>query len=203
MNAEQVMVVKTAHIRPFAPDTSGRAGTLITRKTDAIIESIRHHAEFIPRHAAEHDPSFKQIIPYVAIRYGHDYLLLQRTTNQTEKRLHNKYSLGIGGHINPSEAGADDPLMDGLRRELSEEVWVPEPYELTFQGIIHDESSDVSSVHLGLFHVIDLQLREFEIREQDNMTGRWVRHDALDEFYDDMESWSQVVYTNYIKGSGG
>jgi predicted NUDIX family phosphoesterase len=199
MNNEQVMVVTTARLRHFAPEAQGQPGTLITRNTNDIIGVIRQYAQFIPRSIAEHDPSFKQIIPYVAIRHGQDYLLLQRTANQTEKRLHNMYSLGIGGHINPSEAGAADPLMDGLRRELAEEVWVPEPYDLSFQGIIHDESTDVGSVHLGLFHVIDLKLMEFEIREKDNMTGQWVNHDNLEKYFTDMESWSQVVYTHYVK----
>jgi predicted NUDIX family phosphoesterase len=164
MQPEQVMVVKSIALDTFIPMGHGKGGHLITENTSTIIDTIRHEFEFIPRSEAEPDESFKQVIPYVAIRHGSDYLLLQRTRNQSEKRLHNKYSLGIGGHINPSEADSDDPFMEGLLRELNEEVSVPEPYKVAFQGIIYDEATEVSRVHLGLFHVINLEKREFNIR---------------------------------------
>ena len=85
------------------------------------------------------------------IRHGESYFLLQRTPKQTEARLHHKLSLGIGGHINP-----DTPdLLDGLQKELEEEVDVAGDYDLTFVGILNDDTTDVGRVHLGAVYVLD------------------------------------------------
>ena len=40
-----------------------------------------------------------------------------RRTQGAEARLHNRYTLGVGGHINPEDVG-HNPVLDGLRREL-------------------------------------------------------------------------------------
>ncbi|WP_129409973.1 hypothetical protein [Marinitoga lauensis] len=63
-----------------------------------ILEKIFNNAYFIDRELAETDESKKQIIPYVVIKNeNNEILVVQRTKNQTEKRLHNLYSVGIGG----------------------------------------------------------------------------------------------------------
>ena len=46
------------------------------------------------------DNTVRQIIPYVILRRGRHYFLLRRLKKQTETRLHEKLSLGVGGHIN-------------------------------------------------------------------------------------------------------
>ena len=70
---------------------------------------------FLPRSRAEYDASVKQIIPYVVIRRGEEYFLLRRLKKQTEARLHDKLSLGVGGATStPSEETAEDPLWAGL-----------------------------------------------------------------------------------------
>src|ERR1051325_7734179 len=83
--------------------------------------------------------SWRQIIPYVVIRHGDETFALTRTTKQTEAQLHHKVSLGIGGHINP---GHD--LVDGLQKELDEEVRIDGDYELQFVAVLNDESTEVS-----------------------------------------------------------
>ena len=40
---------------------------------------------------------------------------------QTEKRLHNKFSLGVGGHMNPDDS-KEMNVTEELIRELNEEV---------------------------------------------------------------------------------
>ena len=74
----------------------------------AIIDLADRTRLFRPRSEVEQDESVKQIIPYVCIRCGDSYVLLQRTNKQSEARLHNKFSLGIGGHINDQEQSAAD-----------------------------------------------------------------------------------------------
>lgn len=184
---EDVMVVPRVDL----PMLDHHAADLI-RDTGAILDLIAERHLFIPRPRAENSPEFKQIIPYVVIRNGGDYFLLRRTPKQTEKRLHDKLSLGIGGHINP---GHD--LLAGLRKELEEEVAIGDPYDLTFAGILNDDSTEVGRVHLGAVYMLETS-RNVSVRETEKMTGSWVARDALAPLREAMETWSQIVYDRLI-----
>ncbi len=188
---EQVMVVERAHLARFIGD---RAYGLIRESLDEILDVIVDKHFFIDRSTAEQSPQYKQIIPYVVIRHGDSYFLLQRTARQTESRLHHKLSLGIGGHINP-----DAPtILDGLQKELEEEVGVDGDYEVTFVGILNDDTTDVGRVHLGAVYVLDAATREVTIRETEKMTGSWAARADLVAARERMESWSQIVYDGFI-----
>lgn len=56
---------------------------------------------FRSRAQVENDPDFKQLIPYVLIKRGNAWLHYIRGQTSGEKRLVNRGSIGIGGHINP------------------------------------------------------------------------------------------------------
>jgi predicted NUDIX family phosphoesterase len=144
---------------------------------------------FLDRPTAEESPQFKQIIPYVVIRHADEYFLLKRTTKQTEARLHHKLSLGVGGHINP-----DTPtLLGGLQKELDEEVYVDDPYDLEFVGILNDDSTAVGSVHLGAVYLLHASTRNVRVRETDKMIGEFVPRETLASHREAMESWSQIA----------
>src|SRR5436190_18974290 len=108
--SEEVMVVETALLEPHF---RGRRFDLILDDAPAMLELIASKHFFVPRPEAEVEPRWRQIIPYVAIVHDGSVFTLQRTAKQTEARLHHKYSIGIGGHINP---GHD--LSAGLKKEL-------------------------------------------------------------------------------------
>ena len=52
------------------------------------------------------------------LRDGPRYFLMQRTRAGGDARLHDRYSIGVGGHLNPGDADLDG----GLRREWAEEL---------------------------------------------------------------------------------
>jgi predicted NUDIX family phosphoesterase len=186
---EQVMVVERETVAGFLIEQG-----LVQEHNDEILDAISERHFFIDRPTAEVSPEYKQIIPYVLIRHGETYFLLQRTPKQTEARLHHKLSLGIGGHINP-----DTPdLFDGLQKELEEEVEVVGDYDLTFVGILNDDTTDVGRVHLGAVYVLDTFDREVTVRETEKMTGRWVTREELAQHREAMETWSQIVYDAMI-----
>lgn len=58
-------------------------------------------ASFMDREAAENDPSHKQIIAYAIFCHQGRILHYTRGGSGGEARLHDKGSIGIGGHINP------------------------------------------------------------------------------------------------------
>ena len=99
----------------------------------------------------ERDPAFKQVIPYLVLRDGSRYFLMQRTTAGADARLHGRYSIGVGGHLNPGDGG----LLGGLRREWHEELvadFIPE-FELV--ALLNDDTTEVGAVHLGAVYVAE------------------------------------------------
>ncbi|HEX3583616.1 MAG TPA: NUDIX domain-containing protein [Thermoanaerobaculia bacterium] len=188
---EEVMVVETAKLAPLC---RGRAFDLIRDDADAILEVIQSQHFFVARPDAEVEPKWRQIIPYVVVMHGDDVFTLRRLRKQTEARLHDKVSIGIGGHINP---GHD--VLAGLQKELDEEVAVEGSYALEFAGILNDESTEVSRVHLGAVYVLRASSANVHVRETEKMTGSFVPRRELATLRDAMETWSQVVYDALLK----
>jgi predicted NUDIX family phosphoesterase len=192
---ENVLVVPTAGINPLL--TGKFTPTGLPRALDYI---MANHS-FRSRAIVEEDPSFKQIIPYVVVRHENRYLLMQRTSRQSEKRLHGKSSIGIGGHINDLEkpAPGQNVLDAGLERELEEEIHL-HGRRLTHQlrGIISDDSTPVGQVHMGLVFLLETDSAEFTVNEPDLMTAEWATVEQLKARHDTMETWSQIVLDQII-----
>jgi predicted NUDIX family phosphoesterase len=193
---EDVLVIEKSLIQSHIP---GEKACLLRDASGYIVNEIIKNQLFMKRDEAEYNFNHKQVIPYVTIRYCNDYLVLKRTKKQTEKRLHDKYSLGIGGHINPVSPEAEDNIiMQGLYRELNEEISLHDPGELHFVGIINDESNSVSRVHLGLLYVLDVLSSGYQVLETELMTAQWVPKEKLSAYYPLFETWSQIVFDYYI-----
>ncbi|MGQ0607617.1 MAG: NUDIX domain-containing protein, partial [Chloroflexota bacterium] len=154
--------------------------------------AVAAHGRYLDRPAAEQDPTHKQLIPYVVVRDGERVFLMQRTDAGGDARLHGKASIGVGGHLNPVDEGAD-ALMSGLRREWSEELeadWEP-AFELI--GLLNDESNPVGAVHLGVVFSVDAAGRPVGVREHEKLTGVFVDADAVRATWDRLETWSRLV----------
>jgi predicted NUDIX family phosphoesterase len=188
---EQVMVVRRDDLEEHI---GKREFGLIRERTEEVFSIIESRHFFIDRPVAEESPQFKQIIPYVVIAHDDAYFLLRRLKKQTEARLHEKLSLGIGGHINP-----DTPtLLGGLQKELEEEVHVADPYELKFVGILNDDTTEVGRVHVGAVYVLTASTRNVVVRETEKMAGEWVAMSDLAAVRERMETWSQIVFDEVI-----
>jgi predicted NUDIX family phosphoesterase len=119
---------------------------------------VSQHGFFVERERAEREPAWKQIIPYCLVtREGtasSQMLVLKRTSRGGEARLHDKLSVGIGGHIDPADAEPrSEILLAGARRELDEELHLQSRDRagaLEVLGLINDDSNAVGAVHLGL-----------------------------------------------------
>jgi predicted NUDIX family phosphoesterase len=189
---EEVMVVETAALTPLF---RSRTLDLIRDDAAAMLDLIAARHFFVPRPDAEVEPKWRQVIPYVVVMHGDDVFTLRRLRKQTEARLHDKVSIGIGGHINP---GHD--LLAGLQKELDEEVAIDDPYALEFAGILNDESTEVSRVHLGAVYILRASSANVRVRETEKMTGSFVARRELAAMRDAMETWSQVVFDALLKG---
>ena len=189
---EQVLVVDRK-----ALESQLGSEVFITENIAAIRQFILANHCFLPREKAEYDDTVKQIIPYVILRRGGEYFLLRRLKKQTEARLHDKLSLGVGGHINPTEEGADDPLEAGLRRELAEEVSVPQITSLTCVGLINETTGGVSDYHTALVYLLETA-GEVTVRETEKMSGSWATPEDLIRVQDRLETWSKIVVERVI-----
>lgn len=163
---------------------------------------VAREGRFEPRGGVEEDRSLKQVIPYLVLRDGPRYFLMRRTREGGDERLHDLWSIGVGGHLNPGDAD----LAGGLRREWAEEVdaaFVPD-FELL--GLLNDDTTPVGSVHLGAVYLADAGGRPVAIRETDKLTGRFA--DALEvaAVADQLETWSRLVFElleDHVGGDAG
>jgi predicted NUDIX family phosphoesterase len=151
---------------------------------------VGEHSEFRPRAEMEPDRSWKQVIPYLVLRDGPRYFLMRRTRAGGDARLHDLWTIGVGGHLNPG----DGDLAGGLRREWREEVVAAFEPEFELIGLINDDTTDVGSVHVGAVYVADARGRDVAIRETDKLTGAFASPDAVARVVDAMESWSALVF---------
>jgi predicted NUDIX family phosphoesterase len=184
-DAEQVLVIPRAAIM-------GDPGWLgvTADHLEEFEELVAREGRFEPRPAMEADRTWKQVIPYLVLRDGERYFLMRRTRAGGDARLHDRYSIGIGGHLNPG----DGDLAGGLRREWHEELHAAFEPEFELIGLLNDDTTDVGSVHLGAVYVADAGGLPVSIRETEKLSGHFASPNEVAEVVDRMETWSSFVF---------
>ncbi len=185
MTAERVYVVP----RVALPDEAGWYGLRIDG-LDAFVAAFERDGRYEPRPEMERDPAFKQIIPYLVLRDGQQYFLMQRTAAGGDERLHGRYSIGVGGHLNPGDGG----LLGGLRREWDEELRADFVPEFRLVALLNDDTTPVGAVHLGAVYEADVAGRTVAIRETDKLTGGFASPGEVAAVADRLETWSQLAF---------
>jgi predicted NUDIX family phosphoesterase len=152
---------------------------------------------FMLRSEAEKDPSYKQLIPYVIMSHNGKYLTYVRGSRAGEKRLVDKRSIGIGGHINPIDwtlfsVDAHKIYREAVKREVAEEVSVDTAYTDKIVALLNDESNEVGSVHLGIVHFWTLAEPKVSKKEQMITQMTFMTPTELQQVKDTMETWSQL-----------
>ncbi len=166
---------------------------------ESFRERVTRHGFFVERGYAERTPSWKQVIPYSLVLSAETgrLLLLRRLPGGGEKRLRDKLSIGVGGHVNPEdlEGTAGDPILAGTRREIEEELLVEGTYEIQPVGLLNDDSNPVGAVHVGVVQILIVQ-GSVRIREQDLLEGRMATPQELALLRAqgaDFETWSSIL----------
>jgi predicted NUDIX family phosphoesterase len=185
VSGELVFVVP----RTDVPDQAGWYG-LRTDGLAAFVATLEGAGRYEPRDAMERDPSFKQVIPYLVLRDGPRWFLMRRTAAGGDERLHHRYSIGVGGHLNPGDGG----LLGGLRREWAEELEADFVPEFRLVALLNDDTTDVGAVHLGAVYVADADGRVVRIRETDKLSGSFVDEAAVHGVVESMETWSRLTF---------
>jgi predicted NUDIX family phosphoesterase len=149
---------------------------------------------FLPRSEAEHDPTFKQLIPYVVLRCRGTVFHYTRGGAGTEARLRALRSLGIGGHVCAEDGPAGVAAYHaGLRREVTEEILLETTWTERTLGLINDDRTPVGQVHLGVVHVFDLAEPRVRLRDAALEAGGLAPLAALRADAEHFETWSRFL----------
>jgi predicted NUDIX family phosphoesterase len=184
-DVEQVLVVD----RALVPDAAGWYG-LRAEGLETLLEIVERHGRFVPRAEAEIDPGRKQVIPYLVLRDAERWFLMRRTRAGGDARLHDRWSIGVGGHVNPGDEG----LLGGLRREWREELDAGFEPDFVPVALINDDTTDVGAVHLGVVFLADAAGRPVRVRETHKLEGAFASALDVATVVDDLETWSRLVF---------
>jgi len=151
---------------------------------------------FMARSLAETDPGFKQIIPYAIFTHGGRILSYVRGGKGGEKRLTAKRSIGIGGHMNDTDAAGVtfdlDAYHRALQREIGEELRIQTPYRQRAVALLNDDSTEVGQVHIGVVHVFECETDDISCGEAAITDLGFLEKQVLLESRDSLETWSQI-----------
>lgn len=182
------------------------------------ITSIPHYV--IPRTQADSDIRYVHPITYMLLVNEEGKLFMyQRGTKGKESRLHAKYSIGIGGHINPVEGVEHIPTLIGLGaiEELQSELGIntipldrmiypsntKEQWYTIYAGndpIVGEPT--VNDYHIGIVRVLHVNSSDITQHEEGVIShGKFVDLSDVVIMMEEgkLERWSEVVLTNYIK----
>lgn len=160
--------------------------------SEKYLDLIAQEKEFLPRSIMETDFAYKQIIPYLVFTHENKYFLMQRQSNSTEQRLKNKFSLGIGGHIRQEDIQSKD-IIHWAKREFEEEINYNGSYKIEAIGILNDDSNAVGQVHVGFVFLLHGDSANISVKSE-LKSGQLFTLDECKVYYENMESWSQIVF---------
>jgi len=199
----------------------------ITVKDIYILEDksksfIEQNFRLVDRAICETDESTLQIIPYVVLSKPNqvtgekEVYMYRRGKAGDENRLHAKYSIGLGGHIEtvPAEGQSIIEFMiEDAFRELQEEIGLVFPDEVKDQTkasystylnsygltMLYNNSDEVGKVHLGVIFdfSVDAGFDLSTLINEENVIelGEFITLNALKEQSEtgkiDLEEWSK------------
>jgi len=179
-----------------------------TRLIDSATVNIESKDVVIMQRALlETNSKFRQLIPYVVVKQGDKYLAYERSKSGGESRLHNLFSIGIGGHVDAVDAVYDekgvfqltDTLRTGMYRELHEELGLAESdfLGMTTIGYLSKDVTPVDEVHLGIVLVAEVHADLVITSKEDalNLAG-FLAADELAKL--NLESWSETVVAELV-----
>lgn len=184
---EKILVVKRTEIFKDLPWNGLKEVSF-----DTYLEIIKTKQEFLWRSQMEEDPSYKQIIPYLVFSYEGKLFLMQRKSSSSETRLSSKFSLGIGGHIREEDL-AGKTIFDWATREFNEEVNYKGELKIKPLGLLNDDTNAVGQVHIGFVFLLEGNSDQINIKSELKQ-GNLVSLDECKQYYDSMETWSQIVF---------
>jgi len=117
---------------------------------------------------------------------------MQRKATSSEKRLGNKFSLGIGGHIRQEDIKGKT-IFDWADREFHEEIEYRGNFIIKPLGLLNDDSNSVGQVHIGFVFLLEGDSNQIKVKSELKQ-GNLITLATCRKYVDRMESWSQIVF---------
>ncbi len=153
---------------------------------------------YVPRKKAEKDPSYKQLVTYIAVVKDRRVLCYERGTYYAADK-----SIGFGGHVSQSDYDLfflEDELgiFANAVRELSEELSLAVEVQslrkkIHIVGVINDNSTDAGQRHIAIAMIYmcdaieDPGRGELEVRNL-----HWMSPTSFNNELPKFEIWSQI-----------
>lgn len=180
------------------------SGSRIYETEKEFYQIIQDEGKYISRSQVETADDYIQIISCGIIEYDGKLLLLRRKEIDQTNRLHEKYVVWAGGHVREHDASlSTDVLREGLKRELSEELFIRNRYDIDGPvGLLYFSDNHRSKKHLGVVYKVRLQSddvalgldqSEFKERRGKSVSGTFQSPAQLREYYSGMEEWSKSI----------
>ena len=180
-------------------------------KIEDFESRILEYKKFMRRGDAEIDFSHKQPIGYAVIinpatKKVYAYKRASHDADYNEKRLHGKWSIGIGGHIEKEIDITDNPIHSSLLREIDEEILINGSQDIKVIGYINDEKDEVGKVHFGVLYVVETDSDDVFPNDTESVHGELMSIEDIKKLKaspdSSLEGWSQIaldVIENYLK----
>jgi len=172
----------------------GKWNGLMTSTPQKYLNLLRENGEFRVRKELENDPSYKQIIAQVILKYKDKYFL-HRQVKRNEERLNSLCPLPLGGHIEQVDSNSDDILETALERELHEEVDLKSNIvKKSYLGLIYlEDDNPVNFVHVGFVYIFDLDGVDVHVKEEGLEDIGFVSLDYLKTNSEKLTYWSRII----------
>ncbi len=173
----------------------GKWNGLKSTDLEKYLELIKSKSEFRVRDTLEQDPSYKQIVAQVILKYKDKYYL-HRLVQRNEGRLNGLCPLPLGGHIDEvKDYKGDDLVEHALMQELSEEVTLNSKIlSKEFLGLIYlEDENPVNHLHVGFVYVFELDGDDVHVKEEGLEDIGFVSLDYLKTNKEELTYWSRVV----------
>ena len=170
---------------------------------------LNSNSTFLKRSLAEDNDNYIQLIPCGIISYNNQYLLLRRKEVDIKHPLHDTYSLWAGGHVRTIDKKENDILQIGLRRELNEELFIAEKYNVTPLGLVRTLEDKRAARHLGVVYHIELSdsnvalaMDQEEFREPKgrSVSGSLMTLKDISKYRKSMRNWSKYIFDYLVHG---
>lgn len=156
------------------------------------------------RDYCETDITHLQLLPYVLIANKQDgitkYFTYRRGNKGNENRLHDLFSIGVGGHVEEAPTNVkplESVIVECAKREIEEEIGVtvaPSTLLCALANalVIYDCSNDVGQVHLGIAMTVFVDdVNTGQIEEGVISDTGW--YTACELRAMNLESWSSII----------
>ena len=200
---------------------AGAIGLLYQVNTHFGVQSITDIPYYvIPRTVADSDIRYVHPITYMLlVNEEGKVFMYQRGAKGKENRLHDLYSVGIGGHVNPVKGVEHIPTLIGLGaiEELQSELGIS---NISLESMVQPTKTQekwytiyagndpivgaptVHDYHIGIVRVLHINTTDITRHEEGVISqGKFVDiNDAVAMMNKGkLERWSEIVLTNYIE----